>query len=250
MTKRLLAVIVDDEKLARERLVKLLKTYSYKIEVVGQASDGEEGGVLVEALRPDLIFLDIEMPVMNGFEMLQKISYQPQIIFTTAFDQYAIKAFEENSVDYLMKPIEESRLARSIQKLENLEKRIEKNQLTELLSKLVPHEVKSIPVTLGDRITMVKTENIVYFHAEDKYVFVHDRSGAKHIISTTLTTLEGQLGTSFIRVHRAYIINREHVNEIRKSVNGKLTFYMHGANSVRITSSQSYTPHIRKILRL
>lgn len=246
----ILSVIIDDEQLARERLAKMLKVHSHVVRIIGEASNGEEGAALVEDLRPELIFLDIEMPVMGGFEMLKKISYQPRIIFTTAYDEYAIKAFEQNSIDYLLKPIEEERLAWSIQKLASFEKRPEQDQVSQLLKKLHTEELKTISVTLGDRITLVKKEDIVYFHAEDKYVLVYDRVGSRHLISTTLTELEHQLGSSFVRIHRSYILNRAFVKEIRKSVNGKLTFYMAGVKSVQLTSSQGYTPAVRRAFQV
>jgi len=250
MTRKYKAVIVDDEKLARDRLSKLLIPYTHKIDIIGEATDGEEALVLVESLRPDLLFLDIQMPVMNGFEMLEKVSYQPRIIFTTAFDQYAIKAFEENSLDYLLKPIEEQRLRRTILKLETLEVESQNSQLQHLLEKLDSEKVKTLTVTIGDRMIPISVENVVYFHAEDRYVFIHDKDGKKHLLSTSLTELEKKLSDSFIRVHRAFIINRDYVREIRKSVNGKLTFCMNGHGNASITSSHGYTPAVRKMFLL
>ena len=250
MSRQYKAVMVEDEPLARQRLQKLLIPYSERIELIGEASDGEEGLVLIESLKPDLVFLDVQMPVMNGFEMLQQLSYTPRIIFTTAYDQYAIKAFEENSLDYLLKPIEEQRLYRTIQKLDVLETTEQDNQLHQLIQRLDSEDLKTITVTLGDRMILIRVEDIVYFHAEDKYVFVHDREGKKHLISTTLSALEKKLGETFLRVHRSYIINRDHVREIRKSVNGKLTFYMTGTTETRITTGQSYTPLVRKLFQM
>lgn len=250
MTRKYKAVIVDDEQLARDRLSKLLSPYTDKIEVIGEATDGEEALVLVESLQPDLVFLDVQMPVMDGFEMLKKASYKPRIIFTTAFDQYAIKAFEENSVDYLLKPIEEQRLRRTILKLETLEAESQKTQLQHLLKKLGTETVKTLTVSIGDRMILIPVENITHFHAEDRYVFIHDKDGKKHLLSTSLTELENKLGDSFIRIHRAFIINRDYVLEIRKSVNGKLTFHMGGKEEVQLTSSHSYTPSVRKMFLL
>jgi len=250
MSRKYKVIIVEDEQLARDRLRKLLLPFADQLDIIGEATDGSEGLALAEALRPDLVFLDIQMPVMNGFEMLQQLTYEPRIIFTTAFDQYAIKAFEENSVDYLLKPIEEQRLQRSIQKLESLQSSDSNDQLTMLIQKLGSEELKTITVTIGDRMLLVPVEDILYFHAEDKYVFIHDKAGKKHLISTSLSDLEKKLGNSFLRVHRAYIINRNHVQEIRKALNSKLTFYMKGTESAKITSSHSYTPAIRKLFQL
>ena len=248
MNQKRKVVIIDDEKLARDRLRKLLLPYANRIDIIGEASDGQEGLVLVESLKPEIIFLDVQMPLMDGFQMLGKISYDARIIFTTAYDQYAIRAFEESALDYLLKPIEQERLNQSIHKLEQLSLSEERAQLQELLQRIGNEELKTITVSLGNRMILLKVEDIVYFHAEDKYVFVHHVSGKKHLLSSSLIELEKKLGDSFIRVHRAYIINRDHIKEISKSVNGKLNFLMHGDE--QIMSSHSYTPVIRKLLQL
>lgn len=248
MSRKYRSLIVDDEKLARDRLRKLLLKHEDRIDVIGEAGDGEEALVAAESLRPDIIFLDIQMPVLNGFEMLQQLSFEPRIIFTTAYDQYAIKAFEENSVDYLLKPIEEGRLDRCIRKLEVLEKASESIQLQQLMERLGSDRPKTLTVSLGDRMILVPVSDIVCMHAEDKYVFIFTKDGHKHLLSSSLKTLEQTLGSPFVRIHRAYIINRDYVSEIRRAVNGKLTFHMKG--TLQITSGQSYTPRLRKVFGL
>ena len=112
-------LLIDDEKLAISRLERLLSKYENTFEIIGRASNGAEGLSMVETLCPDLIFLDIEMPVMTGFEMLSHLTFVPLVVFATAYDEYAIKAFEENSIDYLLKPIETERLDKTVQKLQN-----------------------------------------------------------------------------------------------------------------------------------
>lgn len=244
------ALVIDDEKPARDRLMRLLQPYQRKLQVVGEAADGEEGLEKVEALNPDVIFLDIQMPVLNGFEMLERLKVVPKVVFATAFDQYAIKAFEENSVDYLLKPIEEERLKRTIQKLDDLEHMALQRRFLQAIGKLHEEPAKTLAVTLGERILLVKTEDIVYLKAEDKYVYAYERNGKKHLLSQSLTELEHKLGPNFLRIHRATIINRHSISEIHKTVNGKLTFYMQGAGSPKLTTSQSYTPVVRKILEV
>ena len=118
MSKLLKTIIIDDEAIGLQRLKRLLGTYQL-FDVVAEASNGREGLELIESLKPDVIFLDIEMPVMNGFDMLRLVMHHPKVIFTTAFDQYAIKAFEENSIDYLLKPIEKERLDLTVNKLQS-----------------------------------------------------------------------------------------------------------------------------------
>lgn len=248
MAKVLSAVIVEDEVLARQRLKKLLEPYSNQLEIVGEASDGSQGITLVESLKPELIFLDVQMPVMNGFDMIKQLSYKPHIIFTTAYDQYAIRAFEENSLDYLLKPIEDSRLEVTINKIGQLDFGQQQEQIRTLIERLEATGDETIAVTLGDRIKLVKIQDIAYFHAEDKYVFIHTLKGDKHLLSTSLVELERKLNASFIRIHRAYIIHKSHIGEIRKSFNGKYAFVMNDSEKSSITSSQTYASVIRKVL--
>src|SRR5687767_11348444 len=120
MSAPLTGIIIDDEPLAVKRLRRLMENHAGDVVIVEVAGNGEEGLHIIERLRPDVIFLDIEMPVMNGFEMLKRLTYMPRIIFTTAFEEYAIRAFEENSIDYLLKPVEPDRLAKAIDKLKRL----------------------------------------------------------------------------------------------------------------------------------
>ena len=110
-------ILIDDEPLAISRLRRLLTKFADTFDIIGEAKNGQEGLDLIEVLQPDVIFLDIEMPVLNGFEMLSKLNYMPLVVFATAFDQYAIRAFEENSIDYLLKPIEAERLEKTVEKL-------------------------------------------------------------------------------------------------------------------------------------
>jgi two-component system LytT family response regulator len=252
MNSRYKTILVEDESLARQRLKKLLSAHEDSIELIGEATDGEEGLVLAESLKPDLIFLDIQMPVKDGFEMLQQLHHKAKIIFTTAFDQYAIKAFEENSIDYLLKPIEKDRLAKSIQKLKRLDQKNHTHELEQLLSKLNTKSIDTLSVKLGDKIILVSVKEISYFHAEDKYVFAAHDSGKRHLLNSSLSDLEKTLPDSFIRIHRSYIINSSFIKEIRKGVNGKLDFVMKTAEQtpMSISSSQTYTPIVRKQLGL
>ena len=252
MSKIYKTILVEDEQLARERLRKLLLVHADRIDIVGEATDGEEGLVLAESIKPDLIFLDIQMPIMDGFEMLKQLTHAAKVIFTTAFDQYAIKAFEENSIDYLLKPIEEKRLAKSIEKLSLLDNNQQINELRSMVEALNPSGQDTLTVKLGDRMILIPTHEMIYFHAEDKYVFGYHQSGKKHLLSNSLTELEKRLSGSFIRIHRSYIINTIFIKEIRKGSNGKLSFLMKNPKSdnLQINSSQTYTPLVRRRLGL
>ena len=239
-------IIIDDEQLARTRIKRLLKAYE-EIEIIAEAEDGERGLESINAHKPDLIFLDIEMPVLNGFEMLAKLSHQPKVVFTTAYDQYAIKAFEEGSIDYLLKPIEIERLDKTIKKLKQTNLAATPVQIEELLRQMQQKKtIKTLTVKLGDKILLIKLTDIVYVQAEDKYVFLHTTDGKKHLTDFTLSTLEEKLPEEFIRIHRSEIINTEYIKEIRKGFNGALIFVLNNAEETRVTSSRSNSEALRE----
>jgi len=240
-------LIIDDEQLARQRLKRLLKPFE-EFEIIGEAINGANGLEQIETLRPELIFLDIEMPLLNGFEMLSRLQHQPKVVFTTAYDQYAIKAFEEDSIDYLLKPIEAERLAKTIKKLQqNIKQPAPALPLEALMQQLfVKKELKTLTVKIGDKILLIKLADIVYIEAEDKYVFLHTTDGRKHLTDFTITVLEEKLPEAFIRIHRSSIINTEHIKEIRKGFNGALIFVMDNVAGSKLTSSRSNGDMLRE----
>lgn len=239
-------IIIDDEQLARQRLKRLLKAYD-EIEIIGEAENGEQGLAIINELQPELVFLDIEMPVLNGFEMLSRLTHQPKVVFTTAYDQYAIKAFEEGSVDYLLKPIEIERLDKTLKKLKQTNLAAVPVQLEDLIRQMQGKKViKTLTVKLGDKILLVKLTDIVYVQAEEKYVFLHTSDGRKHLTDFTLSALEEKLPDEFIRVHRSEIINTEFIKEIRKGFNGALVFVLNNTEETRLTSSRSNSEMLRE----
>ncbi len=240
-------LIIDDEQLARQRLKRLLKPFE-EFEIIGEAINGADGLEQIEAVKPELIFLDIEMPVLNGFEMLGRLQHQPKVVFTTAYDQYAIKAFEEDSIDYLLKPIETERLAKTVKKLQqSMQQPAHTLPLEALMQQLfIKKELKTLTVKIGDKILLIKLADIVYIEAEDKYVFLHTTDGRKHLTDFTITTLEAKLPDAFIRIHRSTIINTEHIKEIRKGFNGALVFVMDNTTGSKLTSSRSNGDMLRE----
>lgn len=243
-------IVIDDESLAIKRLRRLLDHYSEEIEIVGEASNGEEGLKLIEQLHPDLIFLDIEMPILNGFEMLKRLNYLPKVIFTTAFEEYAIKAFEENSIDYLLKPIEPDRLDKAIEKLKRLSAdapSLHPDQLNLLLNSLNKKtEFKSIPVKIGNKILLIKPDQIAYFTAKDKYVYIVTDENTEYLSDFTLNSLEEKLPGNFLRVHRAYIINSDKIKELHKEDNSTFCIMLKDKNNSRIYSGRSYNDRIKE----
>jgi len=240
-------IIIDDEQLARQRLARLLKPYDM-IDIVGEAVNGQDGLEKIESLLPDLIFLDIEMPVFNGFEMLARLKHQPKVVFTTAYDQYAIKAFEEDSVDYLLKPVETDRLEKTIDKLRRTQHQPPAELPLEALMRQlnIKKDIKTLTVKIGDKILLIKLDTIVYIEAEDKYVFLHTADGKKHLTDFTISSLEEKLPEQFVRIHRGYVINSDHIKEIRRGFNGAFVFVMNNGENTRLTSSRSNGEALRE----
>lgn len=244
------ALIIDDEPLARARLRRLLSNYAADLMIIGEAANGEEGAELINVLKPDVIFLDIEMPVLNGFEMLAKLEFHPTVIFATAYDQYAVKAFEKNSIDYLLKPIEEERLAKTMQRLRHDLIKNNFNAAKQAVVNAPAKKMSTLSLQIGERIILVKTEDIVYIEADEKYVFIHTKDDKKYITDFTLKGLEEKLNNDFMRIHRSLIININQIDEIRRSFNGAFTFVMKGTAQARLKSSRSYADEIRKTLEI
>jgi two-component system LytT family response regulator len=248
-------ILIDDEKLAVKRLARMLDAYTDTITIVGEAYNGQEGQKRIDELKPDLIFLDIEMPLLNGFEMLAQLHYMPVVVFVTAFEAYAIRAFEENSIDYLLKPVEKERLQVTIEKLKKLRsdnKTIDYNQqLFQVIEQLKPRkELISIPVKIGERILLIRLEEIVYFEAEDKYVYLHTHEDKKYLIDYSLSALEEKLPPFFIRASRSIIVNQRCIKEIQKYFSGRYVLLLTNKTQTKITSGLSYADRIRALMEL
>jgi two-component system LytT family response regulator len=246
------ALIIEDEPLAQKRLRRLLEEHAEVIEIVGEASNGLEGLGLIKIKNPDVVFLDIEMPVMTGFDMLRELEHPPKVIFTTAYEDYAIKAFEENSIDYLLKPIEKERLAKAIEKLQRLSPDARSQQrLQEAMEAIQPKkEFKAFPVKVGDKTMLIKPEEIAYLEARDKYVFIVTLSNAEYITDFSLTSLEEKLPAPFMRVHRAFIVNTEKIKEIHRALSGSFTMVMTDKNHTNIHTGRSYYEAVKNLTLL
>jgi two-component system LytT family response regulator len=193
------------------------------------------------------------MPVMSGFEMLSKLNYQPRIIFTTAYEAYAIKAFEENSVDYLLKPVEPERLEKAIVKLKQAANNnpLSMEALQQVVSSLnTKKELRAFPVKVGDKIIMLKPDEISYFEAREKYVFIVTENNREFITDFTLTVLEEKLPETFLRVHRAFIINTSKIKEIHKGFSGSFSITMADASGTHIHTGRSYGEQVRRLMEI
>lgn len=252
--KKLKTLLVDDEPLAIKRLTRLLKEHTNIIEVIGTAANGLEAVEQIEKLQPDVVFLDIQMPRLNGFEVLQKISEpKPKIIFATAFDQYAIKAFDENSLDYLLKPIETERLAQTIEKLKsNTQKAVNPLLINELLNQLKPKKTtQAITVKQGDKILFISLKDIAYFEASGKYVLLHTLDGQQHLTNYTITSLNEKLDDSlFAQISRGVLINIQQIKMLEKFFNGKYKITLNDKKNTIVESGSTYGNVLKKLTEL
>lgn len=222
---RLRAYLVDDEPLAVRRLARLLSA-AERVQIAGSSTDPEEAVSFLNSHPVDVLFLDIQMPGLNGFELLARLDRQPMVIFTTAFDQYALKAFEVNSIDYLLKPIEPRQLERALAKLERLvgggaqqqwNERSDIRTMLEELSRALrgpqaqhPNRIAS---RLGDRVLFIDLARVTHFCAQDKLTYAVS-GGRQYCVDHTITELEHKLDPrKFLRIHRSTLLNLDWVQE-------------------------------------
>ena len=228
------ALIVDDERLARAELRRLLNPYK-DINIVGEAVNVEDALAKITTLNPDLIFLDIQMPGKNGFELLEELDSVPTVIFTTAYDEYALKAFEYNAMDYLLKPIEPKRLEDTIKKL------IEKNKKEQIEADQTPvlTENDQVFVKDGDRCWFVKLSTVRLFESEGNYVRLYFED-YKPLILRTLNYLDERLDSkAFFRANRKHIVNLKWIESIEPWLNGGLLVKLKGGNKIEVSRRQA-----------
>ena len=208
-------IIIDDEPLARSIVKEYLQKHP-ELELVQECNDGVEGLKAIQQHQPDLIFLDIQMPKINGFEMLELIEQPPAVIFTTAFDEYAIKAFEAHAIDYLLKPFSQDRFDKALQKWKELKSIPQKESTQELLetASLSPSQNQRIVIKDGSKIKIIPVQDVFYLEAADDYVKIHTKEGY-FLKNKTMNHFEQALDTQlFVRAHRSYIINIQQITRI------------------------------------
>ncbi len=211
---KLKAIIIDDEKLARDLIRNYLQQFD-SIQIIDECENGFEGIKSINENSPDLIFLDIQMPKLNGFEMLELIEENYNIIFTTAYDQYALKAFDVNAIDYLLKPFSRDRFKEAvnkvIEKINNSSEPSTQSQLPELIS--TEEKLKRIVVKKNNKIVILPVDKIKYLEAQDDYVNIVTQEGS-FLKQNRMKYYEEHLPNSFIRIHRSYIANLNEIKEI------------------------------------
>jgi len=219
------AFLVDDEALALKRLSRML-TATGRVSIAGSSTDPVEALQTIAEAKPDVLFLDIEMPGMNGFEMLSRLDPQPIVVFTTAYDQYALQAFGVNSVDYLLKPIEAAQLNRALDKIERMRGGVEpRPELRELLERLTAKQAEypdRIASRIGERVEFVELARITHFFASDKLTYAAT-AAKNYMIDHTIQELEQKLDPrKFIRIHRATLVNIDSVHELHAWFAGRM----------------------------
>jgi two-component system LytT family response regulator len=211
------ALLIDDETLARELIRSFLKGFP-QIEIVGECSDGFQGLKMIQEAQPDLVFLDVQMPKLTGFEMLELMESPPMIVFTTAFNEYAIKAFEMSAVDYLLKPFSRERFKLTMDKI------VENSQAKELAVRNLQNlqtetshlqdPLNRIVVKTGTKIQVLPVSEVICVEAQDDYVMLYTENG-KYLKEQTMKYFENALDRKlFVRIHRSYIVNVEHMGQI------------------------------------
>ncbi|MEL7586860.1 MAG: LytTR family transcriptional regulator DNA-binding domain-containing protein [Prolixibacteraceae bacterium] len=217
MNEKINILIIEDEELARELLKSYLKGHP-GVNLIGECENGFEGVRKINELKPDLVLLDIQMPKITGFEMLQLLDHKPEIIFTTAYDQFALKAFEYNAADYLLKPFSKDRLLGAIDKVaQRISNKEDSADKLDRLSEVSPGGfLDRVVVKDRHKIAIIMADQIRYIESLDDYVFIYTDSG-RHMKQKTMKYFELNLSPrDFIRIHRSYIVNVAQISEIQQ----------------------------------
>lgn len=249
MTEPLTVLVVDDEELARVRIRALLDELS-GVSVVGEAVNGMDAVEKIGELEPDLVLLDIQMPGMSGFDVIEALDDVPLVIFATAFDDYAIKAFEVNSVDYLLKPVSRERLEEAVGRARDLV--ADESELGAEIEKLTAlvraRGLDRLPVSRGKKIILLDLPDILWIASEEGLVFAHTADG-KYLVNLTMVELEERLdGRTFFRIHRSTIVHLGHVKEIVPWFSGKFRVVVDDEPSTELVLSRSRAKALRAIL--
>lgn len=252
------ALVIDDEPLARMRLKSLLEPYASELEVIGEAGSGTQAIEKISELGPDVIFLDIQMPDMDAFEVLKQVDEDdmPLIVFTTAYENFALRAYEENTVDYLLKPVDPERLECTIEKLrKRIPDAVSEQQMPadfswEKFRQMMQggeNYLQRVQAKVGNRIMLVNVDEIIRFHSEEKYTTVYTQSN-QYIIDTPLVDLEKRLDPrQFVRIHRAHLVSIDYIAEIRKSDASRLNVVLRDKDHTQLLVSRNFVKKVRNL---
>lgn len=234
------AVIVEDEKPARDLVRSYLKPFR-NIEIKAEYADGFSGTKGINEIKPHLVFLDVQMPRISGFELLELLDFQPEIIFTTAYDQYALKAFEMNAIDYLLKPFSKSRFDEAVKRAINRiiagEKHDDTDKKSILFNKGTGEPIDRVVVKSGSTINVIPVDDIIYFEAQDDYVMVYTQ-GDRFLKQQTMKFFEERLpGNQFVRVHRSFIVRIEKIIKLEQYGKESYKVIMNNNQSIPVSRS-------------
>jgi two-component system, LytTR family, response regulator len=252
-TKKIRTLVADDEPLARERIVTLLRAED-DIELVGECPDGARAAAAIQQLSPDLVFLDVQMPGADGFEVIQTVGADrmPNVIFVTAYDKYALKAFDVHALDYLLKPFDRSRFQKALSRARDQIERQETGDLGKRLLALVhdlkqdPQRIDRLVVKSGGRVFFLRTDEIDWIEAAGNYVRLH-LAGESHLFRETMNALEARLDPQrFVRIHRSRIVNIERIQELQPWFNGEYAVILR--NGTKLTLSRGYREKLQERL--
>jgi len=252
--RKIRALIVDDEPLARERMRSLLDVES-DVDVVGEASNGLEAVDAIVSRSPDLVFLDVRMPKLDGFEVIDAVGpdRMPAVVFVTAYDQYALRAFEVQALDYLVKPFDRDRFQGTLKRVRRQMESVETGDLSRKLLALVgnlkndrPARTERLVIKSGGRLFFLRVDEIDWIEAAGNYVRLH--VGAEgHLLRETMTAIEGRLSSeTFFRIHRSHIVNIERIKELQPWFNGEYVVMLR--NGTKLTLSRGYRERLQERL--
>jgi two-component system LytT family response regulator len=238
MLEKLRTIIVEDEELARNLMKSFLKEND-KIEIIAECENGFEGVKMINELKPDLVFLDIQMPKITGFEMLELLEHKPQIIFATAYDQFALKAFEFNAADYLLKPYSKDRLSEAVDKVAG--RIAAEGSISDVADKIMefPRGEFLDRVVVKDRhkIHIIPVDQIRYVESMDDYVMIYTNEG-RHMKQKTMKYFESALNPKdFVRIHRSYIVKVEEIHEIQQYEKESYIVILHDKTKLKVSKT-------------
>ena len=252
MTK-IRAMVVDDEAMARERVVGMLRQ-EQDIELIGECSDGQQAVDAINAQHPDLVFLDVQMPACDAFGVIEKVGADkmPAVVFVTAYDEYALRAFEVHAIDYLLKPFGKERFQQTLQHARAHVERRRAGDLGKRLMALVqdikpePQKLDRLVVKSGGRVFFLRTEDIVWIEAAGNYVRLH-LGDDSHLFRETMNGIEARLDPRrFVRIHRSRIVNSDRIKELQPWFNGEYVVVLQ--NGTRLTLSRGYREKLQERL--
>jgi len=247
------AMVVDDEAMARERVVSMLRL-EQDIELIGECSDGQQAVSAITTQQPDLVFLDVQMPACDGFRVIEQVGPErmPAVVFVTAYDEYAVRAFEVHALDYLLKPFGRERFQQTLQHARSHVERRRAGDLGQRLMALVqdvkpePQRLDRLVVKSGGRVFLLRTEDIVWVEAAGNYVRLH-RGEDSHLFRETMNGIEARLDPRrFVRIHRSRIVNSDRIKELQPWFNGEYVVVLH--NGTRLTLSRGYREKLQERL--